>query len=406
MNYRQTLEFLYDQLPMFQRIGASAYKADLSNTIELCRLCGNPENKFRSVHIAGTNGKGSTTHFIASVLQDAGYKTGIYTSPHLKDFRERIRINGKMISRNYVVDFVAKYKNDFERIQPSFFEMTVALAFSYFADKKVDVAVIETGMGGRLDSTNVIIPEIAVITNISKDHTAFLGDTVEKIAAEKAGIIKKNIPVVIGEADQKTKPVFIEKAKKENAAIHFAASKKIKNYPSELKGIYQEKNKRTAVTALHLIQKSFPEIKEKNIRAGIKNVVTNTGLRGRWETLSKKPLVICDIGHNEAGIKEVMKQIRKTTFEKLHIVLGVVSDKDVSGMLSLLPEKATYYFCKASIPRAMNENDLRDRAIQAGLKGDVFSTVRKALNAARKSAGEKDFIFIGGSAFVVAEARL
>jgi dihydrofolate synthase / folylpolyglutamate synthase len=405
MNYQETLDYLYSQLPVFQRIGAAAYKADLTNTVALCRLAGNPENKFRSIHIAGTNGKGSTTHLIASILQEAGYKTGIYTSPHLKDFRERIKINGKMIPRDYVVSFVKQYKTDFEKIQPSFFEATVMLAFSYFADKKVDVAVIETGMGGRLDSTNVITPALSVITNISLDHTSFLGKTLPEIATEKSGIIKKNIPVVIGEATSQTKPVFISAAEEKNAPLFFTSSKPLKkNYTSELKGDYQSKNIRTVLQSIEIIRKQFPLITEKNIRDGIKKVVTNTGLRGRWEKLSEKPFIICDIGHNEAGIREVVKQIRKTKFDHLHIVMGVVNDKDVNAMLSLLHKKASYYFCKASIPRALDENKLSEIAFKHGLKGNTFPNVKKAILAARKNAGKKDMIFIGGSAFVVAEA--
>ena len=405
MTYRQTLEYLYAQYPVFQRIGAAAYKPDLQNTQALLSICGNPEKRFRSLHIAGTNGKGSVSHMLASILMEAGYKVGLYTSPHLKDFRERIKINGKMISRKFVVDFTAQHKEKINRIRPSFFEVTVAMAFSYFAEKKVDVVVVETGLGGRLDSTNVILPELSIITNISKDHTQFLGDTYEKIAFEKAGIIKAHVPVVIGETLPETKTVFEQSASKHSAPILFAERTKVeKKYPCELKGDYQPKNIRTVITAVKQLQKQDWKISESHIRKGIARVITNTGLHGRWETISKQPRMICDIGHNEAGIREVVKQLRKEKYDQLHMVIGVVNDKDVSAMLQQLPKKATYYFTKAKIPRALPETELMEKAADFGLHGHCFHSVKKAIQAAKENAGKKDLIFVGGSAFVVAEA--
>ena len=439
MNYQQTLEYLFSQLPMFQRIGAAAYKADLNNTIAICKLLGNPENKFRSIHVAGTNGKGSTSHMLASVLQAAGYKTGLYTSPHLKDFRERIRINGKMISRNYITQFVEKYKNEFEKIQPSFFEWTVALAFDYFRKQKVDVAVVETGLGGRLDSTNVITPLLSVITNISYDHMSLLGNTLELIAKEKAGIIKRNIPVVIGETHDETKKVFLEKAAAENAPVYFAdqelkttlvkkgkdsafmyveiktKSKQLKEIAplsfwkeggSEIKldltGHYQLKNISTAIMSLALIHPFFP-FNEKQLRKGISAVKQSTGLMGRWQTLSYNPLVIADTAHNEEGIKEVIKQIRKIRNKQLHFVLGMVNDKAIDKILNLLPKSASYYFCKANIPRALDAEQLAIQAAQYNLNGKVYSSVKRAFNVAKKKADKNDLVLICGSNFTVAE---
>jgi dihydrofolate synthase/folylpolyglutamate synthase len=432
MNYQQTLDYLYSQLPMFQRIGSAAYKDNLDNTIAICKLLGNPENKFKSVHIAGTNGKGSTSHMLASILQSSGLKVGLYTSPHLKDFRERIKINGDMISQQYVIDFVEKYKTAFEQIQPSFFEMTVGLAFDYFANEKVDIAIIEVGLGGRLDSTNVIIPELAVITNISFDHVALLGDTLEKIAVEKAGIIKFEIPVIIGETQNETRIVFIEKAKHCNASIVFADARyqainahhvrtdklllamdisassnqmiAYQNLETELLGLYQQKNIPTVLCAIEGLQKKGFKVSEKNIRDGIKNVVQQTGLLGRWQVLSANPLVIADTGHNEAGIKEVVNQINQTPHNQLHFVLGVVNDKDISKILSLLPQKATYYFCKANLPRALEAQKLAQQASLAGLKGNCYTSVENALLAAKNKAKANDLIVVGGSTFTVAEA--
>lgn len=430
LSYPQTLDYLYSRLPMFQRIGPAAYKADLSNTIAICKALGNPENKFRSIHVAGTNGKGSTSHLLAAVLQKAGYKTGLYTSPHLKDFRERIRINGKMIPKKRIVDFVAKHKNIFEKVEPSFFEWTVALAFDFFAQEKVDIAVIETGLGGRLDSTNVITPEVSVITNISFDHTNLLGNTLRKIAAEKAGIIKPGIPVVIGETQKAVQSVFEQKAKKEKAPIRFAddemritkaahiagavPSLRATVYAGDrmlfhqlrcnLPGVYQRKNILTVLSAIDVLRESGWKITSGNIRAGFREVIALTGLQGRWQTLSRRPLVIADTGHNEAGIAEIVAQLKKQKFNRLHFVLGVVNDKDPFKVLSLLPKKATYYFCKAKLPRAMDANELAEKACKIGLKGEAWPSVKAALQAAKKAAAKNDLVFVGGSTFVVAEA--
>ncbi|MFZ5554829.1 MAG: bifunctional folylpolyglutamate synthase/dihydrofolate synthase [Bacteroidota bacterium] len=404
MNYRETLDYLYSRLPVFQRIGAAAYKADLHNTIALCKAAGNPEQKIKTIHVAGTNGKGSVSHFLAAIFQSAGYKTGLYTSPHLKDFRERIKVNGKMISKKYVVDFVAAQKNNFEKINPSFFEATVAMAFSYFRDQKTDIAVIETGLGGRLDSTNVIVPEISVITNISFDHMNLLGNTLEKIAFEKAGIIKPGIPVVIGEHIPETKKVFGEVAKKNKSAITYAQNKpKRKKHKSQLTGIYQQKNINTVLHAVEQLQKKGWKLSEKNIRIGIEKVVTLTGLHGRWQQLKRSPKVFCDIAHNEAGIKELLKQIKKTKHKNLHVVFGVVNDKEVDKVLSLLPKKANYYFTKANIPRALDEKLLQKKALEHKLKGKTFPKVKQAMNSAISNAGKQDLVIITGSAFVVAE---
>jgi dihydrofolate synthase/folylpolyglutamate synthase len=414
---------------MFHRVGPAAYKPDLSNTIKICKALGNPENNFRSIHIAGTNGKGSTSHLLAAVLQEAGYKTGLYTSPHLKDFRERIRVNGKMIAKPRVVKFVADHKKLFEKVQPSFFEWTVGLAFDHFAKEKVDIAVIETGLGGRLDSTNVITPLVSVITNISFDHTNLLGKTLKKIAAEKAGIIKKEIPVVIGETQDVVKSVFEKKAKTEKAPIRFAdeefqlsglhhtktipplltlnvkAGKNTlhKNLRCGLPGIYQQKNIVTVLSAIDSLRESGFIISDKAIRKGFQNVVALTGLQGRWQVIAKKPLTIADTGHNEAGIKEVVAQLKKTPHKKLHIVFGVVNDKDPSKVLALLPKNATYYFCRANLPRSMDSAELAQKAAKSGLKGKSYSTVKKALEAAQIAALQGDMVFVGGSTFVVAE---
>lgn len=428
MTYPETLQYMYAQLPMFHRVGAAAYKANLDNTIAICNLLNNPHQKFKSIHIAGTNGKGSTSHMLASILQEAGYKVGLYTSPHLKDFRERIRINGKMISKNYVVEFIEKYKTDFEKIQPSFFEMTVGLAFQYFADKKVDVAVIEVGLGGRLDSTNIIAPDISVITNISYDHMALLGNTLPKIAAEKAGIIKKNGMVIIGESQEEVKKVFESTAKEKNASIVFADkllglknisyqqsgmqfdltdSKKTiaKKLLCALGGVYQQKNILTVIASVQILNKYKGYIiKDSVIKAGLKNVIKNTSLQGRWQVINKKPLTIADTGHNEAGIKEVMKQISITPYKKLHVVFGIVNDKDPDKILKLLPKDASYYFCKANLPRALDAKELAEKAYKYGLKGEVYSSVKAAVKGAQKLAAKNDLIYVGGSTFVVAEA--
>lgn len=405
MNYRQTLEYLYSRLPVFQRIGAAAYKPDLNNTLALLEACGNPHIGLRSVHIAGTNGKGSTSHMLSSIFQEAGYKVGLYTSPHLKDFRERIRINGKMISRNAVVDFVKNNRAAIEKISPSFFEVTVALAFDYFKQQKTDIAIIETGLGGRLDSTNVILPELSVITNISFDHVQFLGNTIEKIAFEKAGIIKDQIPVVIGEFNKESAAVFQAVAKAKHTTIHFASKLRLKKkYPCQLKGEYQIHNIKTVICSIQILQHKNWKILEQHIRRGIAKVVDNTGLRGRWETIALHPKIICDIGHNAAGIKVVTSQLKKEKYKQLHMVIGAVNDKDISSMLKSLPKNAQYYFCKAAIPRALPETELMNLAKSFKLNGKAYPTVKRALNAAKKNASSTDLIFVGGSAFVVAEA--
>jgi dihydrofolate synthase/folylpolyglutamate synthase len=415
---------------MFQRIGSAAYKDNLDNTIALCTRLNNPERKFKSIHIAGTNGKGSTSHMLASILQAAGLKVGLYTSPHLKDFRERIKINGQLIPQQHIIDFVNAHKAFFDELKPSFFEMTVGLAFDYFAAQKVDIAVIEVGLGGRLDSTNVITPELSIITNISFDHVALLGNTLEKIAGEKAGIIKPHIPVIIGETQTATAPVFIEKAKKQPASLLFAdriytakgahqtwegdklylvadiekeGTLIYKNLQSELLGFYQLKNIPTVLAAVEQLNKKGYQLSEAVVRKGIKHVVETTGLLGRWQVLAQKPLIIADTGHNEAGIKEVLAQLRVTPHEQLHMVIGMVNDKDISKVLDLLPKQATYYFCKANIPRALSEKDLQTAAKEKGLTGDVYETVALALEAAKNKATASDLILVGGSTFTVAE---
>ncbi len=403
MNYEQTLSYLFGQLPMYQRVGKAAYKGDLTNTIKLCQLLSNPEKKLKTVHIAGTNGKGSTSHMIASILQEAGYKVGLYTSPHLKDFRERIKINGEVINEDYVIDFVKKYKAEFEQIKLSFFEWTVGLAFDYFANQKVDIAVIETGLGGRLDSTNVIHPEVAVITNIGIDHTQFLGNTLTAIAIEKAGIIKQKTPIIIGEEQLKIKEVFIKKAKGLNAPIYFANKIVKTDYDCDLKGLYQVKNKKTAISAIQLLIEKGWKITDSNIKKGLLNVIKNTRLQGRWQVLNQQPLIICDTGHNESGIKEVVKQLNKTQYHQLHFIYGAVNDKSIDKILDLLPKSAHYYFCQANIPRALAIDELSTLAQKKGLKGEAYKSVKDAFKAAKENALANDLIFVGGSTFVVAE---
>ncbi len=402
MNYKETTDWMFSRLPMFQMQGASAYKKDLTNTHLLVSHLNHPETKFKSIHVAGTNGKGSTSSMIASILQEAGYKVGLYTSPHLKDFRERIRINGEMISEDFVVDFIAQNKPFFEANQLSFFEMTVGLAFDYFAKAQVDVAVIEVGMGGRLDSTNVIMPLVSVITNIGFDHTQFLGDTLSKIASEKAGIIKSNIPVVIGEYLEETKPIFSAKANIEQAPIYFAQDNPEVTYECALLGDYQVHNKKTVLQTIKLLQSEF-KIDEMHIELGFKNVIQNTGLLGRWQILKHKPFTVCDTAHNSHGLKIVLNQIQKHHFDALHIVLGVVNDKDLDSILPLFPKKAKYYFCKPNVPRGLNAEILKERANDFGLIGKAFDSVSEAYEMAMQSAKELDFIYIGGSTFVVAE---
>ena len=436
MDYQQTIQYLYTQLPMFTRDGASAFKADLHNTLELCKRLGYPQHKFKSVHVAGTNGKGSTSHMLAAVLQTAGYKTGLYTSPHLKDFRERIRINGQMIGEQTVIDFVAGHKEDFDEIGPSFFEMTVGLAFKVFAEEKVDIAIIEVGLGGRLDSTNIITPLLSVITNIGWDHMNMLGDTLQLIAAEKAGVIKPGIPVIIGENQPETARVFIEKAANEESNISFASdlweidqkskvkSQKskndllelnvIKNSPLtthyspftvylDLTGSYQLKNVKTVLCAIDELRSQGFTITDNDIITALSQVKTLTGLHGRWETLSQNPLTICDTGHNPDGIEEVMKNIAAVDYQHLHFVIGMVNDKDITKVLTMLPKDATYYFCKPDIPRGLDAESLKLKAESFALHGEFYASVKQALQSAQGNAGDKDLVFVGGSTFVVAE---
>mgnify|MGYP006344755621 CR=1 FL=1 len=402
MTYKETINWLFNQLPVFQNIGASAYKKDLTNTLLLVEHLNHPERNFKTIHVAGTNGKGSTSSMIASVFMEAGYKVGLYTSPHLKDFRERITINGKMISKNYVHEFVTNHKSFFENTELSFFEMTVGLAFEYFSDKKVDIAIIEVGMGGRLDATNIITPLLSVITNIGKDHTQFLGNTLEKIAFEKAGIIKPNIPVVIGEYTSETKPVFLEVAKQNQSEIHFAQEKIHPDYPCGLLGDYQLKNKKTVIDTFRNLQSDFI-ITEDNIKSGILNVVQNTNLQGRWQVIQENPKVICDTAHNAHGLKIVLNQIQNEKFDELHIVLGVVNDKDLDSILPLFPKDAHYYFSKPNIPRGLEAAELQEKATNFGLVGKVYSSISEAYACALHTAAENDFIYVGGSTFVVAE---
>ncbi|HNQ61168.1 MAG TPA: folylpolyglutamate synthase/dihydrofolate synthase family protein [Bacteroidia bacterium] len=438
MTYQETLEYLYTQLPMFQRIGAAAYKADLSNTLALCELLGHPENRFRSVHIAGTNGKGSVSSMLAAVLQSAGYKTGLFTSPHLKDFRERIRINGEMIPEQEVVLFVEHYKNDFNNIRPSFFEWTTSLAFHYFAKEQVEIAILETGMGGRLDSTNVVRPELSLITNIGFDHMQFLGDTLEKIAGEKAGIIKSEIPVIIGEVQEEIAHVFTNKAdelkspiyfapliwqvkdsesfheagisnetfspgKYQNLDIAFMGQEKYKNLLIDLLGEYQKKNILPVLQAVNVLSRKGYHITESNVRTGLSNVGALTALRGRWQILNESPPVVADTAHNVAGLKSVLDQLQKQNAEKIHFVLGLVNDKDISNILAMLPKEAIYYFCKANIPRALPAGELRRLAMDYQLTGEEYGSVQLAYMAAIGSAKKEDLVYIGGSTFVVAE---
>ena len=400
MTYQETVQWMFSQLPMYQRQGKTAFKKDLTNIIAFAAELENPEQKFKSIHVAGTNGKGSTSHMIASILQAAGYKVGLYTSPHLKSFTERIRINGNEIPEDYVVSFILKHKNFLEKQGLSFFEMTVGLAFDYFASAQVEIAVIEVGLGGRLDSTNIISPEVSVITNIGWDHMDMLGDTLPKIAFEKAGIIKPNIPVVIGERQDEVESVFLEKAKDCNSEISFASDSEFE-YQTALLGDYQQKNTKTAVKAIQKLE-AF-DISEEQISNGLQNVVANTNLKGRWQILNLEPKVICDTAHNREGLEMVMHQLKHESFDKFHIVLGVVSDKKLESILPLFPKEATYYFCKPDVPRGLGASLLQDKANSFNLRGDVFSSVNEAYRTALKNASKKDVIYIGGSTFVVAE---
>lgn len=406
MDYQSTLLYLYNSVPMFQQVGSSAYKEGLENTLALDEHFGHPHRNFRSIHIGGTNGKGSCSHTLAAVLQEAGYRVGLYTSPHLVDFRERIRVNGQAIPEDYVVRFVAKEREFFEPLHPSFFELTTAMAFRYFADQQVDVAVIEVGLGGRLDCTNIIDPDLCIITNISFDHTQFLGDTLERIAQEKAGIIKNGIPVVIGETTPETKPVFVKKALEADAPIFFAEENEKDEYPGleiELKGLYQVKNTRTLLTAIPLLEKAGYKLSEHAVRSGFAHVTELTGLMGRWQKLQDAPTLICDTGHNVGGITYIAEQLKQQSYRKLHMVIGMVNDKDIRGVLTLLPDDAEYYFTKASVKRAMPEAELSQLAAEAGLYGTCYSDVASAVRAAQEKSLPEDFIFVGGSSFIVAD---
>jgi dihydrofolate synthase/folylpolyglutamate synthase len=427
MNYSQTIDYLFSHLPLFQRTGPAAYKFNLDNTCTLDEHFEHPHREFKSVHIAGTNGKGSVSHMIAAILQTSGYKTGLFTSPHLVDFRERIRVNGEMISEDYVCRFVEENTGLIEKIKPSFFELTTLMAFRYFADSKVDIAVIETGMGGRLDSTNIITPLVSVITNIGLDHTQFLGNTLELITAEKAGIIKNGIPVVIGEWQKETESVYKEFAEKNHSELYFASRKYsiqarfqspsrkqivyvhsgekliYESLTLDLLGLYQKKNVPTVLQTIDCLREAGIVISRESLYEGLRQVCALTGLRGRWEEIAYNPLTVIDTGHNAEGISEVVEQIRQTAFRNLHIVFGTVSDKDASKVLSLLPADAKYYFTKADIPRALDPEILRQQAENFGLKGESFTELKKAFEAARSSAKAEDLIFIGGSTFVVGE---
>ena len=429
LNYTETIDYLFHRLPMFSRLGAAAYKGSLTNTVKLCEAVGNPQLRFKSIHIAGTNGKGSTSHILAAIMQAARYKTGLYTSPHLKDFRERIMVNGEMVEKGFVRDFTARIKPLIEEIEPSFFEITVAMAFTWFAEQKVDVAIIEVGLGGRLDSTNIITPELSIITNIGYDHVDMLGNTLQKIAGEKAGIIKKGIPVVIGETLPETKPVFKQKAKEMDAPIHFADEKRWiadwkqekhelvvnvadnhtderTNYRLGLIGLYQTKNLLTVLEAVHILILKGWQIEEKHIENALLHVKKLTDLHGRWEVIHEHPNTVLDVGHNEDGIKQITEQLEHCNFQKLHIVIGMVKDKDITKVLSLLPKYATYYFTKAQIPRALPENELAEKAKEFGLQGKEFPGVMEALQQAVDHAHKDDMILVCGSVFVVGEVEV
>lgn len=443
MNYQQTIDYLFSRLPMFSRIGAAAFKKDLTNTIALCKHLGNPHQEFRSIHIAGTNGKGSVSHMLAAILQTAGYKVGLYTSPHLKDFRERIKINGEEVNQEFVIHFTEYMRPLIEAIEPSFFEITVAMAFDYFAKQKVDVAVIEVGLGGRFDSTNIITPELSIITNIGWDHMNILGDSLEKIAFEKAGIIKHNVPVVIGETLPETKPVFEKIAAEKNATIHYAKQTRNilswewsgrtlqrgpsgpseqkheliveieekgktdhKKYHLDLPGIYQSKNLLTTLEACSVLKNLNYDLDETDIRTGSQKTKRLTGLHGRWEIIHEHPIIVLDVGHNEEGIKQITQQLELTSFHGLHIVIGLVKDKEIEKLLSLLPHYATYYFTQAQIPRALPADVLKAKAKSQNLEGEVYTDVNSALKAAKAKAHNDDLILICGSVFLVGEVDL
>jgi dihydrofolate synthase/folylpolyglutamate synthase len=407
MNYQETTNWMFNQLPMYQLQGASAYKEDLTNIKLLAAHLDNPQNQLQCIHVAGTNGKGSTSHMLASILQEAGYKVGLYTSPHLKDFRERIKINGEEITEDFVCEFIAEHKSFFESNDMSFFEMSVGLAFAYFATEKVDIAIIEVGLGGRLDATNIITPLVSVITNIDLDHTQFLGTTPKAIAGEKAGIIKPNVPVVIGEYTPETQPVFLAKAEENKAPIYFASDLITEVFPSDLLGDYQFHNKKTVQQTITVLnsQNEF-KVTDANLKSGLLKVAQNTGLQGRWQQLGESPKIICDTAHNQHGLAIVMNQIQKETFDNLHIVLGVVNDKDLDAILPLFPKKAQYYFCKPDSARGLDTAILKEAAQKQDLIGEKYDSVEAAFLAAKKNAAKNDFIYVGGSTFVVAELPL
>ncbi|HEU0125445.1 folylpolyglutamate synthase/dihydrofolate synthase family protein [Flavobacterium sp.] len=407
MNYQETTNWMFNQLPMYQLQGASAYKEDLTNIRILAAHLDNPQNELKCIHVAGTNGKGSTSHMLSSVLQEAGYKVGLYTSPHLKDFRERIKIDGKEISEEFVIEFIAKHKSFFEANDMSFFEMSVGLAFDYFASEKVDIAIIEVGLGGRLDATNIITPLVSVITNIGLDHTQFLGNTLEAIAGEKAGIIKPNIPVVIGEYTEETKPVFLDKAEANNAPIYFASDLIDQIYLSDLIGDYQFHNKKTVQQTISILNNETDfKVSTEQLKEGLLHVVKNTGLQGRWQQLGENPKIVCDTAHNKHGLTVVMNQLKNEKFENLHIVLGVVNDKDLDSILPLFPKEAQYYFCSPNSSRGLPAETLKNAAENFDLKGEKYDSVEIAFAEAKKNASENDFIYVGGSTFVVAELPL
>ena len=429
MNYQQTIEYLFSRLPMYSRIGADAFKKDLTNTITLCEHLGNPHLKFKSIHIAGTNGKGSVSHMLAAILQTAGYRTGLYTSPHLKDFRERIKMNGDEINEKFIIDFTEKIKPLIEEIEPSFFEITVAMAFDYFDQQKVDIAIIEVGLGGRFDSTNIITPELSVITNIGWDHMNILGDSLEKIAFEKAGIIKANIPVVIGELIPETKSIFESIASEKNTSIHLATQQRNvtgwewkkheliveiaeqtktdhKKYHLDLPGIYQSKNLLTVLEVCSVLKDLGYEIDENEIRQGLQKTKKLTGLHGRWEVIHENPTIVLDVGHNEDGIKQIIQQIELTTHHDLHIIIGMVKDKEIDKVLSLLPHSANYYFTQAHIPRALPAETLKEKAQKFNLKGKSAPDVNEAIKEAKSKAHKDDLILVCGSVFLVGEVNI
>lgn len=422
MNYQETLNYLYNSAPLFQHVGQAAYKEGLANTYALDEYFGHPHRKFHTIHVAGTNGKGSCSHTLAAILQSAGYRTGLYTSPHLVDFRERIRINGIPVSQEFVVDFVEKHRTFFEPLHPSFFELATAMAFHYFAEEQVDVAVVEVGLGGRLDCTNIIRPDLCLITNISFDHVQFLGNTLAQIASEKAGIIKEGIPAVIGETTPETRPVFEEKAREVHAPLIFAEEEHLlkearqntdgtwtyqtcdyTDLQGELGGYYQLKNTNTLLSAIRQLKQLGYPLTENNVREGFAHVCSLTGLMGRWQKLGSNPTLVCDTGHNTGGIRYIVEQLRNQTYDTLHIVIGMVNDKDISGVLAMLPKHARYYFTQASVQRALPAGKVKELAESFGLQGESYPNVATALAAAKENATEKDFIFVGGSSFIVAD---